>query len=84
MTSGISSYGLWLLPVHVSVNCSISKRSMYNVGHLDLYSKGGKDTSFVHSEEFAYRSYKMAQRKRFYFWLYIPKPIWGSVLRLAV
>ena len=32
----------------------------------------------VHSEEFAYRSYKMAQRKRFYFWLYIPKPIWGT------
>ncbi len=42
MMSGISSYGLWLLQGHVSANYSISKAEHIQIGHLDLYSKGGK------------------------------------------
>ena len=42
MKNGISLYGLWLQPVHVSVNCCISKWNIYKWGILIFTAKVGK------------------------------------------
>lgn len=54
------------------------KAEHVHVGHLDLYSKGGKIRRLYIPKNLRIEATKWLKEKRFYFWLYIPKPIWGT------
>ena len=50
------------------------KAEHVQIGHLDLYSKGGKIRRLYIPEELTFRGNNMAQRTRTYFRLYLLKP----------